>query len=82
MNAYTGSVRREEKLVRQALGLQRQIFHELSLDVYEATAAAYKLALASGRLDAALRDMLGMVKFLRMAYRHVPAHPMLGIQRK
>eukprot|EP01051_Picozoa_sp_SAG22_P002983 SAG22_NODE_139_length_18025_cov_4.352058_4_plen_1082_part_00 len=70
----------EAKLVRKAVALRRKVSHPLSLDVYEANAASYKLALSTADLGAALGDCSRMVEFLRLAYAHVPNHPMLGIQ--
>lgn len=76
-----GSVEQEGELVQTALVLRKTVSHNLSLDVYEANSAAYKVALASGQLEAALTYMVDMVRFLRMAYFHIPEHPMLCIQR-
>ena len=72
---------RERNLTIEALTLRRAHCHPLSAALYEAEGRALSLCLAVGDLDGATRCCRQSVFFLEAALAHVPAHPLLALQR-
>lgn len=72
---------REHELMMRALSLRRSALHPLSALVYEAEGRALSTSLACGDLPAARESCHRCVQFLEMSLAHVPAHPLLALQR-
>jgi len=71
----------ELRLTLEALALRRESCHALSRDLYDAETRALTIALACGELEAARGCCRAAVRFLEATLAHVPAHPLLALQR-
>ena len=72
---------KELRLLTSAVDTRRQICHPLSALRYEAECQCLTASLAAGRMLEARECCRAAVRFLEMALSHVPAHPLLALQR-
>ena len=71
----------ESRLTMLALKLRRDACHPLNTRLYEAEGRALTIALATGDMAVALACCRNAVTFLEAVLAHVPAHPLLALQR-